>query len=138
MKMPGFIDPLDRKNAPPELCFDPQDIYGSRRFAWLSYFGIWLLVPLLVRRENLFVRYHVNQGIVLLLFSLIAGIGFAVVTGLLNLIKQGMGDFFLLPLLMIYYIFYMCCVVLGVVRVIRGQAKPLPLIGGIQVLKDPE
>ncbi len=136
--MPGFIDPLDRNNAPPELCFDPQDIYGSRRFAWLSYFGIWLLVPLFVRKENLFVRYHVNQGIVLLLFSLIAGIGFAVVTGLLNLIKQGMGDFFLLPLLMIYYIFYMCCVVLGVVRVIRGQAKPLPLIGGIQILKDPE
>lgn len=136
--MPGFIDPLDRKNAAPELCFDPQDIYGSRRFAWLSYFGIWLLVPLFVRKENLFVRYHVNQGIVLLLFSLIAGIGFAVVTGLLNLIKQGMGDFFLLPLLMIYYIFYMCCVVLGVVRVIRGQAKPLPLIGGIQILKDPE
>lgn len=120
------------------IIFKEEDIYGSRRFAWLSYYGIWILIPFIFRRDNPFVRYHINQGIALFLFNLIAGVALSAVTGLLNLINPGMSLFFFLPLLIVYYVFYITCVVLGVVRVARGQAKPLPVIGGIQILKDPE
>ena len=126
------------ENSTVGIIIKEEDIYGSRRFAWLSYWGIWLLVPLFARKDNPFVRYHVNQGIVLFLFNLIAGVGIFTVMGLFSLVNPGIGQFFLLPLLMIYYVFYVYCVVIGIVRVARGQAKPLPIIGGIQILKDIE
>lgn len=43
-----------------------KDIDEGRSLAWLSYFGIFLLIPLLLNPENSFCKHHVKQGIVIL------------------------------------------------------------------------
>ena len=39
----------------------------GKSVAWLSYLGILLLIPLLVKPENQFCKHHAKQGLVMLL-----------------------------------------------------------------------
>lgn len=39
----------------------------GKSVAWLSYLGILLLIPLLVKPENTFCKHHAKQGLVILL-----------------------------------------------------------------------
>jgi uncharacterized membrane protein len=43
-----------------------KDIDDGKSIAWLSYLGLLLLIPLLVKPENTFCKHHAKQGIVLL------------------------------------------------------------------------
>jgi uncharacterized membrane protein len=43
-----------------------KDIDDGKNIAWLSYLGLLLLIPLLVKPENTFCKHHAKQGIVLL------------------------------------------------------------------------
>lgn len=39
----------------------------GKSIAWLSYLGILLLIPLLVKPDNTFCKHHAKQGLVMLL-----------------------------------------------------------------------
>jgi uncharacterized membrane protein len=43
-----------------------KDIDDGISISWLSYLGLLLLIPLLVKPENTFCKHHAKQGIVLL------------------------------------------------------------------------
>jgi uncharacterized membrane protein len=43
-----------------------KDIDEGKNLAWLSYLGLLLLIPLLVKPENTFCKHHAKQGIVIL------------------------------------------------------------------------
>lgn len=43
-----------------------KDIDEGKSLAWLSYLGLLLLIPLLVKPENTFCKHHSKQGIVIL------------------------------------------------------------------------
>ena len=80
--------------------------------AILSYLGILLLIPLLAAKDDTFVKYHVKQGLVLLITWIIASfiiwipfIGWAV----------GIALFVLM--------------IIGIVNVVQGKQAPLPIIG---------
>ena len=45
--------------------FDPQDIQRNKIMAALAYVGWLILIPLFVRRESPFTRFHCNQGLIL-------------------------------------------------------------------------
>jgi len=51
-----------------------KDIDDGKSLAWLSYLGIFLLIPLLVNPENSFCKHHVKQGIVILALWIIVAI----------------------------------------------------------------
>jgi uncharacterized membrane protein len=51
-----------------------KDIDEGKSLAWLSYFGIFLLIPLLLNPENTFCKHHVKQGIVILALWIVVGI----------------------------------------------------------------
>lgn len=72
--------------------------------AYISWLG-WLIAFLAGDKEG--AKYHLNQALVLNLFSLIA---------------------FLAPVWLIF-------MVIGIINAVNGQDKPLPLIGGITILK---
>ena len=42
-----------------------KDIDDGKNIAWLSYLGLLLLIPLLVKPENTFCKHHAKQGIVM-------------------------------------------------------------------------
>jgi len=47
---------------------DKQSAEEGKSLAWLSYFGLLLLIPLLVKADNSFCKHHAKQGLVMLLF----------------------------------------------------------------------
>ncbi|MBN2852898.1 MAG: hypothetical protein JXQ23_09220 [Clostridia bacterium] len=85
----------------------------------LCYLWILWLIPLLTEHKNdPYIKFHINQGIVLSIVSVIVGIlSWIPVIGWL----LGIGVFVL--------------TVLGIINAVQLQEKPLPLIGGIQIYK---
>lgn len=110
--------------------FDPQDIQDNKVMALLAYLGFLFLVPLLAAPNSKFARYHANQGLVLFIFEAIAG----VVAGIICVIPVA-GWIIGGILSSAVGIFGLVLTILGIVNAVNGQAKQLPLIGGITILK---
>ena len=89
--------------------------------AILAYFGILVLIPLFAAKESKFARFHVNQGLILLICS--------VVTFVIGKIP-GLG--FLVWILDIAILVY---AIIGIVNAAKGQAKELPYIGKFKIIQ---
>jgi uncharacterized membrane protein len=111
---------------------DAADIEQNKGYAVLAYLGILFLVPLLAAPNSRFARYHTNQGIVLFLATLV--------------ITAGSIPLFLLSVFPILGCFtavapfaamagVIVLMILGIINAASGKCEPLPLIGGIQILK---
>ena len=84
--------------------------------AALCYIGPFFLLSWLLKPKSSFVRYHVNQGLVLFLCWVIIGI------------------FDFIPFMWVANIFAFVCVCLGLSNALKGKRKPLPLIGEINLI----
>lgn len=101
---------------------DPQqDIAANKGISVLCYFGILLLIPLLTQPNSPFVKFHSNQGLVLLLLWIALGVVAAI--PLLGWIVSAVG-----------YVFSLVCFIMGIVNACNGETKELPLIGSIKIL----
>ncbi len=89
----------------------------TRSFALLAYIPFLFFIPLILKRRDAFVRFHIQQGIVLFLFELVimflAGI-------------PVIGWFFIGPLGWLAALIF---ILLGIVHVTNDEEKPLPAIG---------
>ena len=102
--------------------FDPADIEDNRVISILCYFALLLLIPLLTRPYSQYVKFHANQGILLLIVMIASRIlDFIPIVGWL--ISWALN------------IFCVICIILGVINALGGQAKPLPVIGSYSVLR---
>lgn len=110
--------------------FDPQDINNNKGMSVLAYIGFLFLVPLLACPNSKFARYHTNQGLVLFLLEFALGI----VTGILGLIPIA-GLIIGGLLSAVGGIFTLVLMIMGIINAAKGQAKELPLIGKITLLK---
>lgn len=106
---------------------------NDKVYGILSYIGILVLVPLLAGKTQ-FARYHANQGLVLFIADIILGvmIGITVgVLGLLGVIGVVLGS-------IVSGVFGLCIfvlVIMGIINAANGEMKPLPVIGGITLIK---
>lgn len=109
--------------------FDLADIENNKIMAVFSYISILVLIPILAAKDSKYARFHANQGLVLLLASLVIGF----VTGILSAVPfvgwifalaSGLIDLLILVLMII-----------GIFNAATGKAKELPLIGNITILK---
>ncbi len=87
----------------------------------LAYLGILVLIPLLVEKDDAFVRYHTKQGLVLAAGSL----AWFVIT---MVPIFGWMLFIFTPFVMLAIIIMS---IIGIVHVVKKEMKPLPLIGGL-------
>lgn len=110
--------------------FDPQDINNNKGMSVLAYIGFLFLVPLLACPNSKFARYHTNQGLVLFLLEFALG----VVTGILGIIPIA-GLIIGGLLSAVGGIFTLVLMIMGSINAAQGQAKELPLIGKITLLK---
>ena len=95
---------------------------GNKLLAAISYIGILFLVPLLAAKDDAFARYHANQGLVLFLVGIALGIiGVIPVVGTIIALVGGLATFVF--------------AILGIINALKGEMKPLPLIGGIEIIK---
>jgi len=102
---------------------EQKEIEEGKPFAILSYalnfVGLpFFLVPLIMR-NNEFSLYHAKQNLVLWLVGIVGG----VISGVLIALCVGV---LLFPLLTI---FLLVLNVVGLINAIKGEAKPLPVIG---------
>ena len=85
--------------------------------ALLSYLGILVIIPLITEAKNdPFVKYHIKQGLVLLITCVI---GSAV--SMVPIIGWILSPFI--------FLFMIVLAIIGIVNAVGGKEKPLPLIG---------
>jgi len=89
---------------------------SKNAIALFSYLGILLVIPLLVDKDNPFVKFHVKQGLVLLIAAVI--IPFVAWIPILGWIFGLIAA----PVLLVFAI-------IGIINVLGGKKKELPLIG---------
>lgn len=111
------MDPQQTMGAP-----DPQDVEKNKVMAILAY--IIFFIPLIAARESRFAMFHANQGLVLFLAAVVINI----VGGIIPFI----GWFLILPL---GWIAVLVFAIIGIINASKGEMKPLPLIGGISIIK---
>jgi len=102
--------------APPlEFAANPAEVQQGKVFAIFSYLGIIFFIIALAAgdKNNQYSRFHLNQGLVLMLFALL---------GIIPVIGW------------IWSIFILVLEIMGIVSAAQGTMKPLPVLGGIHIL----
>jgi len=94
----------------------------EKLMALLAYFGGLVLIPLLVKKDSEYVRFHVQQGLTLLVAEavwVIAGriLAFIPILGWLIVVVGW------LILLILSFI--------GIANALSGKKAPLPILGGL-------
>lgn len=111
------------------------DIQNNKFIAVCSYIGILVLVPIFIRRESPFTRFHANQGLLIFLGEIICQ---AVSRGM-HMVRGwgwpfwgfGMAGNVLDILELVFVVFS----IWGVINVCTGKYASLPVIGSIRLLK---
>lgn len=101
------------------------EILTGKGMAIVCYFSLLVIIPYLFNKDNKFVRYHINQGLSVLLCSIIAGV-ISLMTGDLLIYNT-----IITIVLALFIIFLM---ILGIKNVCKGEEKPLPFIGNFNLL----
>lgn len=85
----------------------------------LSYLGPLVLIPLIMKKDDPFVKFHIKQGLVLLVME-------AILWVLSSMIF--MWSFW--PIYRIVHLGLLILSVIGLVNATQGKEKELPLVGG--------
>lgn len=102
--------------------FDQEDIDKNKFMAILCYLGILIVIPFLVAKESKFVKYHINQGLCMIVFILILGVvSYLPIVGWIVGALSGIVSLIL-------------CL-MGILNAARGEAKELPLVGRYTIYK---
>lgn len=128
-----------------EPSFDPRDVEANKIYAVLSYFSILFFIPLVVCPNSRYARFHSNQGLILLILSVLLNIAKDIVNTVIGAVftvssyGYSYTNWFGVVLqtiigtaagLVIAVMF-----VIGVYNAYRGVVKELPLVGGFRLIK---
>jgi uncharacterized membrane protein len=133
---PDSTKPVDLAamlGTPQSLEVSAEDVEKHRVFGILAYLGIFVLVPLIVAKDSPYAKYHSNQGLVLF----ISEIAISVLLAIINIVIYSVLPFahILTSILELVYIGPLILVILGILNAAAGKCVPLPVIGGIKILK---
>lgn len=89
-------------------------------FGILSYLGILVIVSLVAKKDDPFVKFHIKQGLVLLAIEVIIWI-----------LSSMLMIWSLWPLYRILNLGLLVLSILGIINVTQNKEKPLPLVRGL-------
>jgi uncharacterized membrane protein len=128
------VDVASLMGTPEALEVDPEDAEKNKIFGILAYLGILCLVPILAAKDSPFAKYHGNQGLVLFLLEVVAAVLVNIVDLILvTILPSGLG--FIATILSLAYLGLLIMAVLGIINAAAGKCVPLPVIGGIKLIK---
>jgi uncharacterized membrane protein len=112
---------------------DIRDANDNKTMSILAY--ILFFIPLLTgaHKTSAFAKYHTNQGTVLFLFAAAYGIAYSIISSILLAISWRLWVIGSI-LGWVSVVFAVLCVV-GIINAVNGRMKPLPVIGGITIIK---
>jgi len=108
-------------DSAPAVEMDPADVSANKVMAILAYFGILVLIPIFAAKGSKFARFHANQGLILLICSVVFYIigrfipGISAIIWLLNIAVAILA-------------------IIGIVHAAKGEVKELPLVGKIHII----
>ena len=117
---------LDTKDSTDR--FSPHDVRDHRSLAAIAYLGILWIIPFLAGKNSRFVKFHLGQGLLVLLLD-----GIAATLGGIAFLTYGFAPVVspaLAALVELTVIFSFVLRIFGVTAAVRGRARELPLIGG--------
>jgi len=112
--------------------------------AVLSYLGILFLIPLATgaHRTSPFVKFHLNQGIILAIVMVGWGVLYGILTAIFTAIFLASYSYsglaamgIITTILSLVWFFPVVLCILGIVNSATGKMKQLPLIGKFTILK---
>ena len=108
--------------AAPAIECDPEDVKNNKLMAALAYLGVLVFIPLFAAKESKFARFHTNQGLILLILSVviyfIGRIGsLSTIAWLLNAAVAILA-------------------IIGIINAVKGQTKALPLVGKYRIISE--
>lgn len=134
---------LDTEDSTKE--FTKKDAKDNLGMALLSYLGLLVLIPYFLEKDSKFVKYHAKQGMNLL----IVWVGYSILCGLLSLIKVSRTVYYFgyaygkvkvtpwwvsLPIWVVGLGIGVISII-GIVYVVQGKAKELPLVNKLKFFK---
>lgn len=121
-----FKNEINRNSKDHTDEFSSEDIRNNSALAAVSYIPILFVLPLILRPNSTFARFHANQGLILLIVEIVLGAVVRLISfiPLISLLANTVCG-----LVMFAYFLY------GFVNTLNGKAKDLPFIGGIRFIK---
>ncbi len=101
--------------------YDANDIKSNKILSLYCYLGILMVIPLVAKPGSDFIKFHANQGLVLLTFDICLAI--LCIIPILGWIAAAVG-----------YIFSFVCIIIGIVNSCSGRATELPFIGRFNII----
>lgn len=122
-----FIEEVNQNSTDHTGRFAVEDIEENRGLAAVCYIPILFVLAYILRPKSPYIRFHVNQGIDLLILSVVLGIvrgacGFIPIV--YNLLALCTG--------LITFLFFLY----GFINTVNGKAKELPFIGKIKFIHE--
>jgi uncharacterized membrane protein len=109
--------------------FNKQDIEANKTMAILAYLSILVIIPILTARGSKYAMFHANQGLVLAIAEIALSVVISILAWipLVGIIASIIGSLIGLVALAI--------AIYGIITAVNGQAKKLPVIGDITLIK---
>lgn len=126
--------------------FHPAEIQNNKGMAVISYLGLLVFIPIIARLNVRYVRFHANQGLVLLIFSTAYNIArsilMAILRGVFSVVDiwlwntaGGVVCGIVGTVTWIAGLVFLVLMILGIVNAANGRAKELPVIGKLRIFK---
>ena len=113
--------------------YDQHDVSSNRMMACLCYLPFLVFIPIFKARTSKFVRFHINQGLALLLVETVC----AIIVGLIRSIHVPILSWFTGFLASIVWLVlgfvFLILMLFGIICALAGKAKQLPIIGWIKL-----
>ncbi len=108
---------------------ETEEVDDDKLMGILAYLFILVIIPLVARKNSKFIRFHTNQGLILLIIEVFA----VAVCNILSIIPYVGLVFSILG-----YLIDLACValaIIGIVNVCNKEEKELPVVGKFKILK---
>lgn len=125
------------QQQPQQQAYAPvqSDAQQNKVMGILAYLSWLVIVPWIAAKESPFARYHTNQGLVLAIVEIAWWILSAILTAIATT-AYSLGFLAVIGVISwILGIVFLVFSILGIVNAAKGEMKPLPIIGGIKILK---
>ena len=106
----------------------------KKGMAVLCYVPGCVIISLLAARKNPFVRFHINQGLLLFILFIIASMVSSLASYVLLDISLA-AAVVVMAIAIILYVMVSVFSLLGIIHAAKGQTKPSPLVGRVKILK---
>lgn len=138
-------DPANVYKPSSRAASDIADARDNKTMGIMAYCSFLVVIPAFTAKESPFARYHANQGLVLAIMELAYGIISNIISSAASsaMLRSGAwlrtgswGVWSLVTMLLgLFWIVFGILSIIGIRNAMNGRCKPLPIIGGIKILK---